>query len=453
MKKRNLKLISLLAFGATVLSGCRFVYHYVIPDFPYSDSGSGGSGGGDGGGTSADNGFEDTGIEDAGTYSIKIWCDERISTQIKTQVSAFSKHFGSKYTINLAVKEVSESIAASQMTDDVTNGADIFVFPQDQLSKLKTAGALAAITKDLKKAVVNETETEGVNAASINGTMYAFPFTSDNGYFLFYDKRVISDEQAKSIEGIVEAAKAAKMAINYPIFANGFYTASYFMATGCESNWVINKANKFVDYKDNYNSEDGLKAARALKYLKAQYIGKKPLFAGSNDPSKFNRGENGICACVTGMWDYQTAAGILGENLGCAEMPTFTLDGKKYHISSFSGYKLIGVKPQEDAKKVSVCKRIARYLSSETCQLARFNLVEWGPSNINALANNNVAIHKGLSALRAQKPYSKPQVQCPASWFGSVSSLANQIAQDSTDDELRGLLQDYQDNLDVLLAD
>ena len=88
-------------------------------------------------------------------------------------------------------------MAASSMTEDVQSGADIFVFAQDQLSKLKTAGALAAITRDLKNAVVKESEKEAVDAASINGTMYAYPFTSDNGYFMYYDKRVVSDEEAK----------------------------------------------------------------------------------------------------------------------------------------------------------------------------------------------------------------------------------------------------------------
>ena len=134
-------------------------------------------------------------------------------------------------------------------------------------------------------------------------------------------------------------------------------------------------------------------------------------------------------------------------------MPSFTIDGQKYHISSFSGYKLIGVKPQTDSKKVSVCKRIARYLSSYTCQLQRFKEVGWGPTNLTALADNEVMNHPGLKALRAQKPYSKPQVQCPSSWFSSVSTLANSIKADSSEPELRNALQAYEDNLESLLSD
>ncbi len=455
MMKKQIKLFSLVAFSSIVLGGCKYVYHYNIPPFPFSEEESGGGSGGEGGGggTTADNGFEDTGVEDAGSYSIKIWCDERISTQVKTQVSAFKSHFGSKYTINLTVNEVSEGTAASSMTEDVQSGADIYVFAQDQLAKLKTAGALAAITKDLKTAVVKESETEAVNAASINGTMYAYPFTSDNGYYLYYDKAIISDEDATSIEKIVERCESSEKNINYPIFTNGFYSASYFMATGCESTWDMNKTNQFVAYHDNYNSDNGFKAAKAIRYLKAH----SPVIGKGDDPTKLGR-DKGLAACVSGIWNYPTALNAMEkagrpQDLGCAEMPTFTIEGAKYHISSFSGYKLIGVKPQTDAKKVSVCKRIARYLSSYTCQLQRFKEVGWGPTNLTALADKDVKAHPGLAALRAQKPYSKPQVQCPSSWFSSVSTLANSIKADSTDQEIRDQLQVYEDNLEALLND
>ena len=449
---KNIKLISLLVFSASLLGGCKYIYHYNVPPFPYSDesSGGGGSGGSGGeGGSDAESGFEDTGVEDAGTYSVKIWCDERIATQVKTQVNAFRAHYGNKYTINLTVNEVSEGVAASSMTEDVQSGADIYVFAQDQLAKLKTAGALAAITRDLKNAVVKESEQEAVDAASINGTMYAYPFTSDNGYFLYYDKRIVPEADAGDFDKIIDDCNAAGKKINYALFGNGFYSASYFMATGCESTWEMNKSNKFVSYVDNYNSDNGLTAAKALRNVKAKItLGK------SDDPSKFGRdGANGLGACVSGIWNYPAAVKAIGDNLGCAPMPSFNVNGAKYHISSFSGYKLIGVKPQTDAKKVSLCKRIARYLSSGTCQLQRFKEVGWGPTALSALADESVKAHPGLAALRAQKPYSKPQVQCPSSWFSSVATLADSIKPDSTDQELRNALQAYEDNLESLLND
>ena len=434
MKKKLLTLT--LAFVTTCLASCKFDYRYIVPAYPYDE------------GATDSAGSEDTGVEDSGTYDIKMWCDERISDLTKTQVANFVNQSNGKYKINLTIDHLGEDSAASSMIEDVAGGADIYVFAQDQLSRLKTARALATITGDIKKAVVSETEEDGIEAASIGGSLYAFPFTSDNGYFMYYDKRIIPESDVGDIEKIIDDCEKANKSINYSIFGNGFYAASYFMATGCESKWEIGDDNKFSSFNDTYNSEEGFIAGKAIKYLKAHNI-----FGNSDDPSKLGKEKKGLGACVSGIWNYGYAYDAIGENLGCAPMPSFTVDGKKYHISSFSGYKLIGVKPQTDAKKVSVCKRIARYLSGKLCQTERFNTVSWGPTNIAVLESDAVKAHPGLAALRAQKPYSKPQRQCPSSWFSSVSSLASAINKDSSDNDIRAALQSYHDNLSSFLED
>ena len=123
-----------------------------------------------------------------------------------------------------------------------------------------------------------ETESDGIAAACINDKMYAYPFTSDNGYFLYYDKQYVSDEDAKDIEKIIARCEENDLKINYSIFGNGFYSASYFMATGCQSLWDMDATNNFTAYHDNYNSENGLIAAKGIKYLKAHNKIKKALY-------------------------------------------------------------------------------------------------------------------------------------------------------------------------------
>ena len=48
-----------------------------------------------------------------------------------------------------------------------------------------------------------------VNAASVGGVLYGYPMTADNGYFLYYDRSVISDEDAKSFDTLLAAAEKA----------------------------------------------------------------------------------------------------------------------------------------------------------------------------------------------------------------------------------------------------
>ena len=134
-------------------------------------------------------------------------------------------------------------------------------------------------------------------------------------------------------------------------------------------------------------------------------------------------------------------------------MPSFTVDGQDYHLSSFDGYKLMGVKPQVDAKKASVCRKLARYLTSASCQTERFKEVSWGPTNNDASAREEVKSHPGLAALAKQHEYAKQQGQCPGAWFVALSTTAKAITANSTDADIRQVLTNYENGLDELLSE
>ena len=42
---------------------------------------------------------------------------------------------------------------------------------------------------------------EAVAAASVNDTLYAYPMTADNGYFLYYDKNYLTEEDVRRWTG------------------------------------------------------------------------------------------------------------------------------------------------------------------------------------------------------------------------------------------------------------
>ena len=56
----------------------------------------------------------------------------------------------------------------------------------------------------------------------MNGTLYAFPRTADNGYFLYYDSNVISEEEAKSWDSLLDAAQRAGKKVGMTL-ASGWY--------------------------------------------------------------------------------------------------------------------------------------------------------------------------------------------------------------------------------------
>ena len=127
--KNNLKLLFLLP--CLLLASCNFKYAYTIKGLVI---------GGDAGEE------VDDGIDDAGTYNIKVWVDDKIVSLTQTQIQEFVSLNSGKYTINATVEPQSEGTAASSMLQDVQSGADIFVFAQDQLARLKVAGAVSKLT-------------------------------------------------------------------------------------------------------------------------------------------------------------------------------------------------------------------------------------------------------------------------------------------------------------------
>ena len=425
-KKRLLLLIPTL-----LLASCNFKFVYKIEGL-------------DLGGDEAEE--MDDGIDDAGTYNIKVWVDDKIVALTQTQIQEFVSLNNGKYTINATVEPQSEGTAASSMLQDVQSGADIFCFAQDQLARLKVAGAVAKLTGNYASFISTNNSADSVKAASIGENAYAFPITSDNGYFLYYDKSIISDEDAKDMSKILGKCRSAGKKLNFEARSNGFYTASYFLATGCRSTWTLDeKTGKFTAYEDDFDSDNGVIAAKGLKELADTSI-----VATNSLASKLG---DTAAAVISGVWEYEVAQKRLGDNLGCAEMPSFTVDGQTHHLSSFDGYKLLGVKPQVDAKKASVCRKLARFLTSESCQTQRFNEVSWGPTNLKSAERDEVKAHPGLAALYKQHAYATQQGQCPGAWFVALSTAAKAIESTTSEAEIRNILKNYKNGLPELLSE
>ncbi|MBR4378243.1 MAG: extracellular solute-binding protein [Bacilli bacterium] len=426
MNKTKYLLLASSLLGMVAISGCKFEFRYSTTPYPFDDV------------------LPDD-DDDGGSYEVKVWCDTSILTLTKTQLASFEAVNNGKYKLTFNVEPMSEGEAASKMIQDVQLGADVFCFAQDQLASLKIAGALGDITGNMALGVKSDNPKGAVNAATYGDTLCAFPMTSDNGYYMYYDKQILSDTDVKDMSTVIQKVKAVNKRINYPVFSNAFYSASYFMATGCYSKWTVNpKTGNFVSYEDNYK-EKGLKALKALRELKAADL------VAPNDQT--NKLGDTAAVAISGIWNYKAAEKALGNNLGCCEMPSFTVDGETFHISSFSGYKLIGVKPQTDGKKASVCRKIARYLTNQECQLQRFNEVGWGPSNLLASQDEKVLAQPGLKALAEQLPYSQEQGLMPSSWWSNCATLASSVKGDSSDAQLEEALSIYTSNLDELLGD
>ena len=381
----------------------------------------------------------------AGEYDLTIWVSEVAGVKEKTQeqIDAFEAA-NPGVVINATVEGVGEGDAATQVLLDVASAPDLFCFAQDQLTRLVQANALAKLGQGTSATVKELNDAGSIKAASVAGDLYAFPLTSDNGYFMYYDKSVISEDIIGDLDAIVAACEAAKKNISYEL-ENGWYTASFFFATGCKSEWATDENGEFTAIDDTYNSEAGLVAMKAM-----QKLVKSPSYVNSSKGADFQAAVPSAVV-ISGTWDAKVVQEALGANYGAAALPSFTVDGQKYHLSSFSGNKLLGVKPQDDSKKAAVCQQLALYLTNEACQLERFNEFGWGPSNLAAQQNEAVKSDLALSALAAQSAYATPQGNIHGSWWNTVTNLTAVCKTATTEQELKDALVAYKTVLDELV--
>ena len=377
----------------------------------------------------------------AGTYDITMWVSEKegVAEMTQKQIEAFMAA-NPGIVINASIEGVTEADAGSKVVADVASAPDIYCFAQDQLARLVQAAALAAPGQKASETIKANNDAGSVAAASVAGTLYAYPMTSDNGYYMYYDTSIISEEDAESLEAIIAACEANNVKFRYAL-ENAWYTASFFFATGCVSNWYMNDAGEFTSIEDDFNSDKGLAAMKGMEKL-----AKSPAYDGNADIFT----DAGVV--ITGIWNAGAAAEHFGDNLGATDLPSFEVDGTSYHLGSYTGNKLMGVKPQADAQKAAVLSQLAQWLTGEECQAERFAAFEWGPSNIAAQASEAVQANASLAALAKQNAYGIPQGQIHGAWWDIAKVLGADAKNAASEDDLKAALESYQATIDGLFS-
>ena len=363
---------------------------------------------------------------------VKIWVAEATVEFTQGLVEEFKAANPEYANMTVVVEPVGEGDAASKMITDVEAGADIFGFAQDQLARLVAAGALEEVEPGNAEIVKAENDAGSVGAVTLGETMYAYPMTSDNGYFLYYDKSVVTDPT--SLEQILADCEAAGKSFYFEI-NSGWYQTAFFFGAGCELTFDSNDEGQLVAMNSTYASEAGVKALKAMIET-----AKSPAFQNGSSISNATN----VAAIVDGVWDSTPAKELFGENYAATKLPT--VDG--FQLGGFGGFKMLGVKPQTDDDKLAACDALAAYLTSEAAQLARYDVVGWGPSNLAAQQSDAVQSDVALSALAAQLAFCAPQGQYPGDYWSLATALGDDVLadklDDADDDTLLKTLQDFE---------
>ncbi len=363
----------------------------------------------------------------AGTVNLAIWCaaeDEELISQI---INGFKAEYSSQ-DFNITYKPQSESSCTDALMADLENGADVFIFADDQLKTLVAAGALEPVENE--EPVRKANLPESVLAASVNDTLYALPLTADNGYFLYYNKKYFPEKSIKSLDRMLDIAAqhGKKFSMEW---SSGWYVYSFFGNTGLTVGLNDDGITNYCTWNSKKGKIKGIDVARSMAR-----IAKHPGFT-STDDAGFLKGvkDNAIIAGVNGIWNAVALEKAWGKNFGAAKLPLYTCAGKQVQMASFSGYKLAGVNAYSEEKEWAA--KLAGWIANEENQKLRFIMRGQGPSNINAAASKEVKSSPAITALLGQSEFSCLQRIGGNFWEPVVAFTEDILSNSQTDKSLQ----------------
>lgn len=354
-----------------------------------------------------------------GTVELTVWCSELESYQ--TTMAEVVEEFKATYPdvdFNIKIGAESEANCKDDVLKDVETAADVFVFADDQLNELVQAGALQAVTTTYTYNPL-ETNTAGtVNAASINDVLYAYPFIASNGYFLYYDSSILSEEDVATWEGLVAACEAAGKKVGFD-FGNIWYTYGFFSGAGLTATLAEDGKNTVCDW----NCEKGLAVATAISAL-----AQSDAFISIGNADAVGKAKDGeLVAFVDGTWDAIAFQEAYGDGYAATKLPTYDLDGVATPTGSFAGYKFVGV--NSFSKNVGWSMLLAEFITSEASQLKFGENCQEGPANIVAASKIS---SPALAALAAQSENATLQ-RVGGNFWASGNTLGQAIFSGSAD--------------------
>lgn len=339
--------------------------------------------------------------------ALTLWGAEEDQDLLKELVGKFEETYpDQKFNIEIGVE--SESTAKDTILTDVEAAADVYAFASDQIYDLQKAGALADLTEydEAFQAVAgksiedvkNANSESSVEAATIDGELYAFPMAGDNSYFLFYDSSVISPEEAGSWDTLLAAAEKAGKQVGMTL-ASGWYNAGFFYGAGFTTD-LNDDGTTSMDW--NGTSADGYTGVQVVQSM-LDIAGNASFMAIADGDTSNQIAAGGLCAVVSGTWDAQAAQEAFGDGYAAAKLPTFTVGEDQVQMGSAFGYKFVGVNAYSE--NIGWAAVLAEFLTNEEAQIERFEARQIGPTNKVAVESDAVKANAAISAVIEQSEF------------------------------------------------
>lgn len=331
-----------------------------------------------------------------GIVSLTVWTEENNVELMNEMIESFRKEYAGQAEFDIQIIEASDSGTRDRMLGDIHSAADVFTLADDQLISLAAGGTLSEVPNADEIRKVN---SEGsVQAASIGDTLYAYPMSADNGFFLYYDKRYFTEEDVQSLDRILEIAAENEKKFSME-WDSGWYLYAFFGNTGLEFGLNEDGVTNYCNWNTTEGDITGVDIVNAMLD-----IAENPGFLSITDSEFISNIQNGnVIAGVSGVWNAMEVRAVWGADYGAVKLPTYTCAGRQIQMSSFAGYKLVGVNAYSE--HLEWAHKFARWITNEQNQVRRFEVRNQGPSNIAAASSDAVNQVPAIRAVIEQSQY------------------------------------------------
>jgi arabinogalactan oligomer/maltooligosaccharide transport system substrate-binding protein len=228
-----------------------------------------------------------------------------------------------------------------------------------------------------------------IAAGQIGGIQYGFP-SSFETQMLFYDKSIVSDEAAETLEGILASAVPDGGVALGMDFGNAYFSANWFFTFGCKLFGENGEDSTFLDF----DSQAGIAAMTFLINNREEFINVN----GDEAVEMFS--EHKLGAFIGGPWNAAAVTEALKGNYGCAMLPG--IEGRP--MRSFAGFKLYCINAGTD--NPAEARDLAMWLTNPENQKTRFQERNLIPVSMSLVDDADVAASTTARAVMAQGPNS-----------------------------------------------
>jgi hypothetical protein len=360
--------------------------------------------------------------QDTSGPELTLWCtalDNAFTTQMIADFKAANPTYAN-YNIHI-IANVAENETQGKLHKDTTAAADVICMVDDNIRAAVNAKDLLAVDDADKTAIIASDGQEAVDAGSIGGTLYGYPYRADNAPLLIYNSSMITLDQTKTFEGLFKAAKAKSSNVALDI-GNGWYNGFTLWAGGGDF-----KIDADSNIACNFAHVPGCVTSATAVY--DLYGNNRSAWKVTSTDADIQAGFADGSICAAFLWNNLAAirAGMADSEGGKPEdikvtgWPTLHVGDADVANTFFMGYKHYVIKSAIKEELIPAAKAFCKFAASEAEQDKRVTDTElqYGPSNLKSQAKDAAKALEWSSVILAAKAtgHTRAQALCTNSSF------------------------------------